>query len=166
MLNLPIEFMEDALIWDAAHRLELVHHDVKHGKKDHSGNILIHPTLWLQNLDKTLQSIMTNFRTGQSHSNLRAVAQEMGEPFLEFCLFSETRFMEYSHRTYDHFIKMFHILYEKIKRDECKSENPSDTAHNLHKMLVLAETVTDLVFMKELSQLQILCESSMYCHLK
>ena len=33
LLHLPIDFMEDVTIWDAAHRLELVCDDVKNGKK-------------------------------------------------------------------------------------------------------------------------------------
>lgn len=40
MLHMSIEFMEDALIWDAAHLPELVYDDVKNGKKDHGGNFL------------------------------------------------------------------------------------------------------------------------------
>ena len=99
-LSLPMNiFFEDCLIWDAAHRLELVHDDVKNGKKDQGGRVLMHPTPWLKELDATLQSIMTKFTTGAQHSNLRFVAQDMKQTFLEFCLFSETRFMEYSHRT-------------------------------------------------------------------
>ena len=61
----------------------------------------MHPIPCLKELDSTLQFIMTKFRTGAEHSNLRTVAHGMGETFLEFCLFSVTRFMEYSHRTYE-----------------------------------------------------------------
>jgi len=33
MLNLPLESMQESLIWDAAHRLESVHDNIKNGKK-------------------------------------------------------------------------------------------------------------------------------------
>ena len=155
--KLPLDYLEDCLIWDAAHRLELVHDDVKNGKKDQGGNVLMRPTPWLQELDSTLQHIMT--RTGAEHSNPRSVAEEMGESFLEFCLFSETRLLEYSHRTYDHFLKMFHILNKKIKCDEEKA--PSDNLQALEKLLVQAVTVVDLLYMKEISQVMTFCSKSL-----
>ena len=159
MLKIPVDFLEYALIWDAAHRLELVHDDVKNGKKDLRGNVLMHATPWLKDLDATLQHIMTKFRLGEQHSDLRKVAHDMNETFLEFCLFSETRFVEYCHRTYDHFLKMFHILYEKIKRDEV--EAPSSTLEAIETQLVQVVTLTDLLFMKEVSQILTICSKSL-----
>ena len=159
MLELPVEFLEDCLIWDAAHRLELVHDDVKNGKKDQRGNVIMAPTPWLKDLDSTLQFIMTKFRTGAEHSKLRTIAHEMGETFLEFCLFSETRFMEYCHRTYDHFLGMFHVIHAKIKSDEDKA--PSNTLEALEKQLLQAVTVTDMLFMKEMSHIMTLCSKSL-----
>ena len=86
-LHLPIDFMEDIIIWDAAHRLELVCDDVKNGKQDLKGNCIFNPTSWLQDLDGVLQFIMTKFTTGENHSHLRSITQEMGDTSLEFCLF-------------------------------------------------------------------------------
>ena len=63
---------------------------------------------------------MKKFRFGHHHTELKKLAGQMNDKF-EFNLFSETRFMEYSYRTYDHFIRMYHILIEKLKRDEAKS---------------------------------------------
>ena len=86
VLHMSIEFMEDAVIWDAAHHLQLVHDDVKKTmvKKYHSGNDLIQPTPWLPNLDKSHQSIMTKLESAQSHSNLYyTFSNKMGEQFLQ-----------------------------------------------------------------------------------
>ena len=162
MLHLPVEFFEDSVIWDAAHRLELAYDNAKNGKNDQRGRCIINPSPWLQELDSVLQHVMTKFRLGKNHSDLRSVAHELGETFLEFCLFSETRFMEYAHRSYDHFLKMFHILFEKIQRDELASETSKDSEslENLEKMLVQAHTVTDLLFMNELSNIMTLCSKS------
>ena len=162
ILHLPPDFLEDAIIWDAAHRLELACEDVKTGKKDSSGNWVITPTPWLQELDSALQFIMKNFHIGKNHSDLRSIAKEMGEIFLEFCLFIPTRFIEYAHRTYYHYIRMIHILFEKMKRDEANavSRKESDNLENLEKLLVQAKTVTDLLFMNEVSQLMTFCSKS------
>ena len=40
MLKVPIEFIEDALIWDADDHLELVRDDAGIVKKDYGGNVL------------------------------------------------------------------------------------------------------------------------------
>ena len=63
--------------------------------------------------------------------------------------------MEYAHRTYDHFIRMFNILCEKIKRDEEKLDSSKDSAalESLEKMLIQAQTVIDLLFMSNLYNL-------------
>ena len=50
---------------------------------------------------------------------------------------------------------MYHIIYEKIKRDEV--DKSSDTLENVEKTLVQAETVTDLLFMREYSHLVTFC---------
>ena len=57
--------------------------------------------------------------------------------------------MEYCHRTYAHFLNMFHIINAKIKGDEDRP--PSDTLEALEKQLLQAVTVTDMLFMKEFS---------------
>ena len=162
MLQLPLDFFEDSIIWDAAHRLELANDNVKNGKKDSQGNWVIQKTPWLQELDSVLQTIMTKFRLGKNHSDLRKIAKEKGESFLEFCIFSETRFIEYAHRTYNHFIRMFHILFEKIKQDEASSDSNKETQNleELEKLLVQAKTVCDLLFMNEVSQLMTFCSKS------
>ena len=46
---------------------------------------------------------MKKFTMGKHHTQLRDTALEIDIIFLEFCLFSETRFMDYAHRTYNHF---------------------------------------------------------------
>ena len=66
------------------------------------------------------------------HAHLHKIAKEMDMVFLEFNLFSETRFIEHAHRTFDHFARMFRILYEKLKRDE---ENPSRAKITIQKVL-------------------------------
>ena len=54
---------------------------------------------------------------------------------------------------------MFHILNEKIKRDE--ETAPSATLETLEKQLAQATTVIDLLFMKEISQLMTICSKSL-----
>ena len=104
-LSLDKDFTRDALTWDIAHRIELACEDTKK------------QTNWLQELDTTLQSIMKKFTLGKHHTDLRSISVEIGEKFLEFCLFSDTRFIEYAHRTYDHFFIMYPVLITKIQRD-------------------------------------------------
>jgi hypothetical protein len=58
---------------------------------------------------------MKKFTLGKHHALLQIVGKEMDTTFLEFCLFSETRLMEYSHRTYDHFY-MYPVLITKIRK--------------------------------------------------
>ena len=86
------------------------------------GTELFKETKWLQDLINVLQHIMKIYRFGKHHSDLNKVAQEMDMSFLEFNLFSETRFVEHSHRTYDHFVRMYPVLFEKLKRDEEKNQ--------------------------------------------
>ena len=45
--------------------------------------------------------------------------------FLEFCLFSGTCFIEYTHRTYSHFYSMYPIL-TKIQKDVISGEIPAE----------------------------------------
>ena len=73
--------------------------------------------------------------------------------------------MEYAHRTYDHFIRMFNVLYEKIKQDEANSgtEREASALEDLEKMLVQTKTVMDLLFMNEVSQLMTLCSKQFQC---
>ena len=66
--------------------------------------------------------------------------------------------MEYCHRTYDHFVRMFHLLNEKLKRDEHKAEvdecrKSTDSAINLQNLLVQVQKVIDSLFMCDLSHL-------------
>ena len=88
-LSLDSEFTRDAITWDIAHRVELACENTKT------------QTNWLQEFDTTLQSIMKKFTMGNHHTRLQDIYIEMNQTFLEFCLFSDTRFMEHSHRTYD-----------------------------------------------------------------
>ena len=41
----------------------------------------------------------------------------MNIDFREFCLFSETRFIQYAYRMYDHFVLMYPVLVSKVQRD-------------------------------------------------
>ena len=108
ILNLPINLMDDSVIWDAAHRLELA---CQHAKEGYSiGGQRIGGTKWLIELDNVLQHIMKILRFGHNHTDLRKIAAEYHQVFLEFNLFSETRFVEYAYRTYDHFVRMYAIL--------------------------------------------------------
>ena len=85
--------------------LELACEDAKNGTK------------WLTDFDTTLQSIMKKFTLGMHHTDVRNIAEELGETFLEFCLFSDTRFIKYPHRTYDHFYIMHKVLITNVRRD-------------------------------------------------
>ena len=70
-------------------------------------------------------------------------------------MFSETRFAEYVHRTYDHFLKMFPLIFEKLKRDEENTDTHAkvQSLSNIEKDLVQVGTVMDLLFMHEISNL-------------
>ena len=114
-LDLPLSFLQESVIHDPAHRIELVANDVKNGKINRNGEIKIPATTWLIELDNVLQHIMIKFNYGINHTQLINIAKEFGQDFLQFSLFSDTRFYQYAWRTYNHFAKMFHILFEKIK---------------------------------------------------
>ena len=103
---------------------------------------------------------MSHFRFGHNNTQLHNIARENNEVFLEFNLFSETRFVEHSYRTYDHFVRMFHLLYEKLKCDEAARER-SDKAIHLQNTLVVVETVLDLIFMRDLSHLLTYCSKEL-----
>ena len=68
-LSLDPAFTDDALIWDVAHRFELGCEDVKK------------ITLWLQELDTTLQSIIKKFTLGMHNTQLRDISEEMNVDF-------------------------------------------------------------------------------------
>ena len=157
-LSLPLKYMKDSITHDAAHRLELSCQDAKQGKNDSKGNCIVSKANWLIQLDSLLQFIMSHFRYGHNHTQLHNIARENNEVFLEFNLFSEIRFVEHSYRTYDHFVRMFHLLYEKLKRDEAARER-SDKAIHLQNTLVVVETVLDLIFMRDLSHLLTYCSN-------
>ena len=113
-LNLFVEFMDDSNSHGAAHRLELAWLVAKVGKIDHQGLVIVPKCEFLIELDSVLQHIMAHFRFDHDHTKLHNIALEKNETFLELNLFSETQFVEFSHRTYDHFV---HILH-KLKQDE------------------------------------------------
>ena len=124
---------------------------LKMGKKDRNGSIKIPATKWLIELDNVLQPIMVKCNYGPNHSELRNIAKEMNKDFLQFCLFSETRFHQYAHRNYNHFSNMFHILFEKLLRDASKDtrKDERDANENIQNLLVQAELVINLLFMQD-----------------
>ena len=89
----------------------------------------------------------------------RAFQRAKNEGFLGFIVFSETRFIEYAHRTYDHFVIIHSILVENIKRDEKHAEKEQEPKEfeNLQILLVQLHTVIDLLFMAGLSHLITIC---------
>lgn len=152
ILSLPKELVDDYIIWDPAHRLELGCKNAKEGKKMDEN--VVGDTKWLIELDNVLQHIMKHFRFGHNHTELKNISNELGKVFLEFNLFSETRFIEYAHRTYDHFLRMFPVLFEKLKRDESAvKQRVEDEVQNLENSLLQIQLVVDLLFMSELSHL-------------
>ena len=56
---------------------------------------------------------------------------------------------------YDHFIRMYSILFEKLKRDEqnAEKEKEEEESENLQNFLVQLQLVADLLFMADLSHL-------------
>ena len=69
-LDLPLPFVQESVIHDPAHRVELAANDVKNGKKDRNGSIKIPATKWLIELDNVLQHIMVKCNYGANHSEL------------------------------------------------------------------------------------------------
>ena len=102
---------------------------------------------------------MKNFWYGSNHADLEKIAKEQHQVFLEFNLFSETRFVEYSHRTYSHFVWMYQILVEKLKRDNEKAETEKgeEKIEHLQNLLIQLELVVNLLFMTDLSHLLTFC---------
>ena len=63
ILHLPVEFMNDSVIWDAAHRLELACQHAKEGFTSAFavGGQRIGGTSWLLELNNVLQHIMPKY---------------------------------------------------------------------------------------------------------
>ena len=67
-LNLPVTLMNESVIWDAAHRLELA---CEHAKEGYTvSGQRVGETKWLLELDGLLQHIMKLFRFGHEHTDL------------------------------------------------------------------------------------------------
>ena len=99
---------------------------------------------------------MKKFTLGKHHALLQIVAKDLDTTFLEFCLFSETRFMEYSHRIYDHFYTMYPVLITKIRQDLRNGEITEKLLLDrefTEKRMAQATFVLKLAFMREISHL-------------
>ena len=80
-----------------------------------------------------MQHIMVKCNYGANHSELRNIAKEINEEFLQFFLFSETWFIQYE----------------------------QDTNENIQNLLIQAEHVINLLFMKDFSYLVMLCSKEL-----
>ena len=140
-LSLEQDFTKDCFTWDFAHRIEVA---CENAKKENS---------WIQELDNTLQSIMKRFAMVKHHTHLREIASKLKVAFWEFVLFSETRFMEYAHRT---FFALYPILMTKIQRDVQSDVTDIDLVQDReYNEILLAQTtfILNLIFMREVSHL-------------
>ena len=61
--------MNDSVLWDTAHRLELACHHTKEGYS--AGGQRVGGTDWLIELDQVLQHIMKIYRFGHNHADLK-----------------------------------------------------------------------------------------------
>ena len=99
---------------------------------------------------------MKKFTLRKHHTQPQDICIEMNQTFLEFCLFSDRRFMEYSHGTYDHFFVMYHVLITKIRRDVESEDSTTELVQDReYSEILLAQTtfILNLVFMREASHL-------------
>ena len=69
-LDLPLPFVQESVVHDPAHRVEVAANDVKKREKDIHGNIKVPETKWLIELDNVLQHIMVKCNYGANHSEL------------------------------------------------------------------------------------------------
>ena len=113
LLELPHNLTKDACLWDLAHRLELAAEDVK---KD---------STWLNEFDSSIQSIMIMLREPAARSLLQQITLDIDVPFREFQLFSETRFFEYVHRSYQSILSMLPTIYNHLQIHASKDEPSS-----------------------------------------
>ena len=96
------------------------------------------------------------FNLGMHHTNLREISEEMKIDFREFCLFSETRFIQYAHRTYDHFVLMYPVLITKVQRDihnESTGTSLQQNREHCETLLAQVTFILNLLFMRETSHL-------------
>ena len=141
LLELPHNFTKDACLWDLAHRLELAAEDVK---KD---------STWLNEFDSSIQSIMIMLREPAARSLLQQIALDIDVPFREFQLFSETRFVEYVHRSYQSILSMFPTIYNHFQIHASKDEPSSLVYQKLHLPRIQSPSfLLNLLFMSEISQ--------------
>ena len=142
LLELPHNFTKDDCLWDLAHRLELAAEDVK---KD---------STWLNQFDSSIQSIMIMLREPAARSLLQQIALDIDVPFREFKLFSETRFVEYVHRSYQSILSMLPTIYNHFQIHASKDEPSSLVYQKLHLPRIQSPSflLNLLVFMSEISQ--------------
>jgi len=124
MLSLPVELLHESLIWNAAHHLEFVHDDVTHGKMTKRTNRATLLQLLLHGFRNLIQAALRSPKCNTHH--WRGISRILS-------LFRDKIFW-IQPRTYDHFVKMYHILYEKINRGE--KENQSVNLETLETKLI------------------------------
>ena len=103
-LKLPISFMEEATSWDFAHKLERA--DL-HTSEQHQ---------WVADMNIRIKAFMDAHKDHKPRLDLKEMCEKMSIPFLEFVSFSDTRFAQYRHRTYDVFLKLYPALYRYVER--------------------------------------------------
>ena len=140
LLELPHNFTKDACLWELAHRLELAADDMKR------------VTAWHNEFDSSIQSIMIKLREPAARSLHQHIALDIKIPFREFQIFSETRLVEYVHRSYQSILIMLPIIYNHFQVQASKNEPSYLDYQKLHLPRIQSPSFLLNLLMSEITQ--------------
>lgn len=96
---------------------------------------------------------MVNLRKASERQELRNICSETNVKFLEFVLFSSTRFIQYVHRTYEVVLRLYSSIFTLYQNHASSIEaNAMDAQHFISK-ISQAKFVAQLNFMLDLSKI-------------
>jgi hypothetical protein len=141
-LLIPESYAKVIVEHDVGHRLEL---EAKNGKAK---------SLWLQDFDTKLECMLVHMRQDCNRNALIHMAAEMGVKYSELPLFCTTRFMEYSHRTYEKAKDMWAVINRVLEKLSSSDSSKAVDTQKGHKVFLQdPKCVLRLAFMEEVSNL-------------
>ena len=90
-------------VWDLMHRLNL------------SDNKISEKFPFVLQINDLAKDLFSMFNWGKTHENLRSMALEMEEKFINLTRFSDTRFANSKRRVYQNILKMFNCISSQLE---------------------------------------------------
>ena len=141
-LQLDESYVKTVVLWDAAHRLELAAEDTKV------------KTPWLRNFDSKLEAMMVEMKQDLNRNSLIQTATEMDLIYYELHLFSDTRFIQYAHRTYRNIREMWPVINRVLESQSASDTSKAIDVQKGHKVFLQDPiSVLRLIFMEEVANI-------------